>query len=114
MRRILAAAKRKTNSVFIVSRHDGAQWDRGQLSKLAMHKVMPAAGIEDLQVRDLRRTAVVALAEADCTESQIASVTGHEIEESRQILETYLPRNLNIARAAILKWEQNGTISLTR
>ena len=114
LRWILAAAKRETNSVFIVSKHDGAQWDRGQLSELAMHKVMPEAGIEDLQVRDLRRTAVVALAEADCTESQIASVTGHEIEESRQILETYLPRNLNIARAAILKWEQNGTISLTR
>ena len=69
---------------------------------------MPEAGIENLQVRDIRRTAVVALGVAGCTESEVSQITGHEIERTRRILETYLPRNVEIARAAIAKWERNG------
>ncbi|MCP4392938.1 MAG: hypothetical protein GY804_01515 [Alphaproteobacteria bacterium] len=52
---------------------------------------------------DLRRTAVVRLAEAGATEAQIAAVTGHKIETTRQILETYLPRTSDMAEAAITK-----------
>ena len=62
-------------------------------------KVCPE--LEDLWFMDLRRTAVVWLAEAGCTEAQIAAVTGHQIESTRRILETYLPRSSPMAAAAI-------------
>ena len=51
-------------------------------------------------------TAIVLLGEAGCTEAQIAAVSGHSIEKTRQILETYLPRTTKMAEAAIRKWEQ--------
>ena len=53
---------------------------------------------------DLRRTAIVRLAEAGCTEAQISAVSGHKIETCRRILETYLPRNSKMAAAAIDKY----------
>ena len=52
---------------------------------------------------DLRRTAIVRLAEANCTEAQISAVSGHKIDTCRRILETYLPRNSQMAKAAITK-----------
>lgn len=65
------------------------------------------ANLEDLQARDLRRTAMVNMAEAGCTEIEIAAVSGHSIESTRQILETYVPRNVNMARSAITKLEDH-------
>lgn len=56
------------------------------------------------QFLDLRRTAVVRLAEAGCTEAQISAVSGHKIDTCRRILETYLPRNSTMAREAINKY----------
>lgn len=53
---------------------------------------------------DLRRTAIVRLAEAGCTEAQISAVSGHKIDTCRRILETYLPRNAIMAQAAIEKY----------
>ena len=50
---------------------------------------------------DLRRTAVVWLAGEGTPEAQIAAVTGHQIESTRRILETYLPRTGPMASAAI-------------
>jgi integrase len=57
----------------------------------------------DAQARDLRRTAMVNMAIAGATESQIASVSGHTIEATRRILETYLPRNRELAQVAITR-----------
>jgi hypothetical protein len=48
-------------------------------------------------LRDLRRTAMVRIAEAEATVPQIASVSGHSIEATQRILETYLPRNRDLA-----------------
>jgi hypothetical protein len=60
--------------------------------------------LADLQYRDLRRTAVVRLAEADVDLPGIAAISGHQIESCKRILETYLPRTTKMADAAILKW----------
>jgi hypothetical protein len=51
----------------------------------------------DAQARDLRRTAMLRMAEAGATVPQIASVSGHSIEATQRILETYLPRNRDLA-----------------
>ena len=61
--------------------------------------------LDGLQHRDLRRTAMVRMAEAGCTTQQIAAVSGHEIATTTRILDTYIPRTAKMAEAAILKWE---------
>jgi integrase len=58
----------------------------------------------DAQARDLRRTAMVKMALGGATEAQIASVSGHAIEATRRILETYLPRNRELAKVAIARF----------
>lgn len=64
-------------------------------------RIANEAGLKDLQFLDLRRSAVVRLAEAGCTLPQIAAITGHQLDRTLRILETYLPRNAEMARAAI-------------
>ena len=64
-------------------------------------------GFAGLQYRDLRRTAAVRLAEAGCTAPEIASITGHRIETTQRILDTYVPRTSAMARNAIIKLERN-------
>ena len=72
-------------------------------------KIRDAAGLGHLQARDLRRTAAVKMAEAGATEAQIAAIGGWSIEATRGILETYLPRNVGMAREAIRKWEKKDS-----
>jgi hypothetical protein len=43
------------------------------------------------------------MAEAGATVPQIASVSGHSIESTTRILETYLPRNRGLAEIAITR-----------
>ena len=43
------------------------------------------------------------LAEAGATVPQIASVSGHSIEATQRILETYLPKNRALAQIAITR-----------
>lgn len=64
-----------------------------------------AAGLDGLQFRDLRRTAMVRLAEAGATDIEIAAVSGHDIDQTRRILETYIPRTAAMASAAVAKLE---------
>ncbi|MEX2629530.1 MAG: hypothetical protein WD341_06280 [Tistlia sp.] len=80
----------------LVTAHNLWSWSR---------EVRRAAGLERLQDRDLRRSGMVAMAEAGCTDIQIAAVSGHTIEQTRSILETYIPRTAAMADAAILRWE---------
>lgn len=91
----------------LVARADGRPMSYSALDQLC-RTIRRAAGLGHLQQRDLRRTAVVRLAEAGCTVPEIAAITGHTIEETTKILETYLPRTLTMARAAIRKWEAAG------
>lgn len=64
-------------------------------------EVFEAAGLgSDIQFRDLRRTAVVRLAEAGCEIPEICAITGHSLKEATEILETYLPRSRKMAENA--------------
>lgn len=69
-------------------------------------KIADRAGLTVLQARDLRRTAAVKMAEAGATEAQIAAIGGWSIQATRAILETYLPRNVEMAREGIRRWEK--------
>ena len=62
----------------------------------------------DLQRRDLRRTGMVQLAIAGATTPQIASLSGHKIDQVQGILDTYLPRSGSVALGGVEKWETGG------
>jgi integrase len=66
-------------------------------------RITARAAIDGAQARDLRRTAMVNMALAGATAPQIASVSGHSIEETQRILDTYIPRNRDLAEIAITK-----------
>lgn len=69
-------------------------------------EICEAAGLEDMQARDLRRTAVILLAEAGCSDVEISSITGHTLASIKPILDSnYLVRTDVMARSAIDKWE---------
>lgn len=60
-----------------------------------------AAEIADLEYRDLRRTAVIWLGELGIEDHLIAAITGHQLDHTRKILETYMPRTTKMAGKAI-------------
>ena len=70
-------------------------------------KVARAAGIEGLTFRDLRRTAMVRLAEAGANAIQISAISGHSIDRTERVLEVYLPRNREMAKAAVVKLDEH-------
>jgi hypothetical protein len=65
-------------------------------------RIAKRAGL-DAQARDFRRTAMVRMAEAGASVPEIAAVSGHTIDRTTRILETYLPRTLKLAEGAITK-----------
>ncbi len=93
---------------YIVAHPDGRPYTKSHVGRL-FNEVSAVAGITGLQQRDLRRTACVRLAEAGCTPIEIAAISGHSIERTTQILETYVPRTNTIGRTAMDRWERNET-----
>jgi hypothetical protein len=60
-----------------------------------------ARELATLQYRDFRRTAVVYLGELGIADQLIAAITGHSLDETKKILETYMPRTTGMAARAI-------------
>jgi hypothetical protein len=67
-----------------------------------------AAELEQLQFRDFRRTAVVFLGELGIADHLIAAITGHTLDETKKILETYMPRTTGMAARAIALSQARG------
>jgi hypothetical protein len=61
-----------------------------------------------LQFRDFRRTAVVFLGELGIADHLIAAITGHSLDETKRILETYMPRTTGMAARAIALSQARG------
>ncbi len=76
------------------------------LARKLFNEARSDAGLDHLQARDLRRTACVRLAEAGCTPIEIAAISGHSIESTTRILETYVPRTEAMGRAGMDRWER--------
>ena len=85
----------------------GEPW-KGNGFRLAWGRRVEAAGLKDrgLTFHDLRGTAVTALADAGCTEAEIAAITGHTLKGAAAILSTYLSRTNDQAKGAIVKLEK--------
>jgi integrase len=70
------------------------------------------AGVKNVTSNDLRGTAVTRLALAECTEAEIATITGHSLRDVRSILDAhYLHRDLALGESAIRKLEKRTETS---
>ena len=100
----LVSLKEDRKGVMIVNRDDGRAFYY-ELFNQTWREICAAAGVSDLQARDLRRTAVIRLAESGCTEAEIKSITGHSADQIKILLETYLVPTEEMSRNAIAKLE---------
>jgi len=98
-------ATEKKSPTMVVSETTGRPYRVHNFTHL-FAEIRDAIGLRHLQYRDLRRSAVVALAEAGCEIPEISAITGHSLARCVSILETYLPRNSMMARNAIAKLEE--------
>jgi integrase len=97
-----AAPKR---SPIIMTTIEGNPWTPDGF-RASWGKACKKAGIADVTFNDLRGTAVTRLALVECTEAQIASITGHSLRDVRSILDAhYLHRDQALAESAIRKLE---------
>jgi integrase len=101
---VMLARMPSDQTAFLVTR-SGGPMDEHYL-RHEWRKVTLAAGLDGLLFRDLRRTGMVRMAEAGATAVQISAVSGHSIEQTTRILETYIPRNAKMAAGAIKLQEQ--------
>ena len=97
----------RTAATMVVSETTGRPYAEDNFTHLFREIAGAAELPPELQFRDLRRTAVVFLAEAGCSVPEIAAITGHSLRTATQILETYLPRNTVMARNAIARLEEH-------
>ena len=105
LRQELEAAPRRCP--VIVADERGRPYDASHFSHV-FKRVARVAGVEGVRYQDLRRTAIVRLAEAGCTVPEIASISGHAVDYCQRIIDTYLPRTRQLAQAAIVKLENRA------
>jgi integrase len=105
LRDVLTGAARKS-PIIVIAETTGRPYRedhfRHEFARIRTLAGLPAT----LRFMDLRRTAVVRLAEAGCSVPEIAAVTGHTIDRTARILEVYLPRTAPMARAAVARLDQ--------
>ncbi|HEY0149894.1 MAG TPA: hypothetical protein VGB70_12935 [Allosphingosinicella sp.] len=68
-----------------------------------------AVEMAGLQYRDFRRTAVVHQGELALPDHLIAAITGHNLDETKRILDTYMPRTTGMAARAIAMSHARGS-----
>ena len=92
-------------STIILTNSDGKPWTSDGF-RASWGKACKAAGVVGVTFNDLRGTAVTRLAIAECTEAEIATITGHSLRGVRAILDThYLSRDQSLGESAIRKLE---------
>ncbi|MEN3793948.1 tyrosine-type recombinase/integrase [Fulvimarina sp. MAC3] len=103
LRSALDAAKRI--SPIILTARGGVPWTADGF-RSSWRKACQRAAIEGLTFHDLRGTAVTRLFEAQCTDAEVATITGHSLSEVRSILDAnYFSRSSALAQSAIEKLE---------
>ena len=106
LREALATAPRR--AITILTNTRGRPWTPNSF-RAQFHKTRSTAGIERLTFHDLRGTCLTMLAEAGCTEAEIAAISGHKTT-SRSAMDGYLSRTEQLATSAMRKlesWLQN-------
>jgi len=90
----------------IVTNEDGRPFTSSGF-RASFRATQARAGIKGLTFHDIRRSTVTRLAELECTELEIAAITGHTSSDVRSILDsTYLSRTKMLGDNAIRKLER--------
>jgi integrase len=97
----------KESPVMLITEATGKPYSKDMLSRRIRDVLTKAKIGRDIQFRDLRRTAVVRLAEHGCEIPEICAITGHSLADATAILEVYLPRNSKMAANAIAKLQKS-------
>lgn len=105
LREALASVPR--TSTHILTDATGKPWNAHSFGH-AFTDLKRLIGREHLHFHDLRRTAVVRLSEAGCSIPEIAAVTGHSIQHSSRILDTYHVSTEGQATAAVERLEAHN------
>jgi integrase len=93
-------------STIILTNSDGKPWTPDGF-RASWSKACKTAGVVGVTFHDLRGTAVTRLALAECTEAEIATITGHSLRGVRAIIDThYLARDPALGESAIRKLER--------
>jgi integrase len=104
LRVLLDSTERR--SPLILTNSYGRAWTSDGF-RTSWSKACARAGVTGLTFHDLRGSAVVRLALAEATVSQIATFTGHSLKDVEAILDAhYLGRDVQLAEAAVLKLEK--------
>jgi integrase len=96
----------------LVATRTGARFSRHRFSKEwakwrdAVQDRHGASLLSHLRFSDLRRTGMVRWAELGLSPLLISSVSGHEIDQTQAIIDTYVPRTRQMALAAVLSVER--------
>lgn len=97
----------KQVSPTILTNGDGRPWTPNSF-RVAWRRACAKAGVSGVTFNDTRGTAVTRLALAQCTEAEIATITGHSLRDVKSILDAhYLRRDPALAVSAIRKLEKN-------
>lgn len=86
-----------------------ADWYRHVFMAIRKEAMKACPSVAQLRDKDLRATAVIWLAQAQCTNTQIASITGHTLATVNQILKHYWAANAaqaDDAMAKLIAWHQ--------
>jgi hypothetical protein len=111
---LLESARVEGSLYLFVNEATGRPWLEKELSQAFAYirstRVLAKGGPYRL-LRQLRHSCVVQLARAECTNAEIAAITGHALSSVADILSHYLPRDSQVARNAQIK---RGLITGTR
>lgn len=114
LKRALDAAKAKLaelpdgkpRPMTVLATEGGTVWTESGF-RASWRKACAKAGVVGVTFHDLRGTAVTRLALAECTETEIATITGHSLRDVGAILDAhYLKRDGGLAESAIRKLER--------
>jgi integrase len=106
----LDAERERATSRYILTGARWEKWESGFASEFSAIK--NKLGFTHLTFHDLRGTAITSLAFAECTEIEIAAVTGHSLASVKAILEAhYLGGNSALAEQAMRKLELWGKVA---
>jgi integrase len=106
LKAMLDATPKRSTMILTNPNQVGQPWTSEAFAS-AWTRACKRAGITGLTFNDLRGTAVTRLALSECTEAEIASITGHSLRDVRSILDLhYLHRDPALAENAIAKLER--------
>lgn len=107
-RKLAEIEEGKPRPLTILATENGTAWTESGF-RASWRKACAKAGVVGVTFHDLRGTAVTRLALAECSEAEIATITGHSLRDVAAILDAhYLKRDPRLAESAIRKLERRG------